>query len=251
MSDTDRLYALTSIYTHPWLDDVDGPSLLIGDAVLAMRWYLTHESESALAVTGHVSDDSGATWRPLTPGELLADAERFLTTTEPGTAKVLAWTLAAEAADWLDHRIRYVEPDDPAQWRPDTPELDSWRRGGQVWAMALGTVPDDTILAPLAAHYTAPQPEGPQLLKAAARDTLNHLATAEDPSGHSIGDLLGNMGQLHRLTFSFGMGQVNGPVRAAHQRLMDHLTATHPTRHRSSPHTPTRSIQPTRPPAAI
>lgn len=229
MSDTDRLYALTSVYTHPWLGDEDGPGLLIGDAVLAMRWYLTSEREETLAVTGHVSEDSGATWRPLTPGELLADAERSLATTtaEPDATELLRRALWTEAADWLDHRIRYVEPDDPNQWRPETPELDSWRRGGQIWAMSLGTVPDDTVLTQLAAHYRAPQPEGPELLKAAARDTLKDLAIAEAPRGAGPGELLSTWRRLSPLTFRFGIGQVNGRVRAAKQRLMDHLVVRH------------------------
>ncbi|MFD8376891.1 hypothetical protein ACFV2Z_40140 [Streptomyces sp. NPDC059688] len=32
-------------------------------------------------MTGHVSDDNGATWRPLRPRELMADAGQALTAT--------------------------------------------------------------------------------------------------------------------------------------------------------------------------
>ncbi|MGW2449115.1 hypothetical protein [Streptomyces sp. NPDC001675] len=106
MPDTDRLYGLSSVYTHPWLSGPDGPGLLIHDPVVAMRWYVTTEREENLAVTGHVSNDNGATWRRLRPRELMADAEQALAALAHDggpqaqqSAGLLRDVLAAEAAD--------------------------------------------------------------------------------------------------------------------------------------------------------
>ncbi|MGP3953483.1 hypothetical protein [Streptomyces sp. 7N604] len=230
MSDTDRLYALSSTYTHPWLD-ADGPGLLINDPVLAMRWYLTHEREQYLAVTGHVSHDAGATWQPLAPHQLLADAEQHLGSaaqTATGATQLLHRALQAEAAEWIDARIRFFQPDGPRPWLPETPELSSWQRGGQIWALALGTVPDTAVMAHLASLYTDPQPEGPGLMQAAARDTLTALALADDPQGAQLGELIRAWRLLERLTFGSEAGQVDGRARAAQQTLMGHLISHHP-----------------------
>lgn len=118
--DSDRLYALSSTDNNPFRPSESGRGLLINDAVVAMRWYVTSEREENLDVTAHASDDDGATWRPLPVRELLADAERALATAQQAPdpqagprAQALHDALAAEAADWLDHRLRYVQPDDP------------------------------------------------------------------------------------------------------------------------------------------
>ncbi|RNF81161.1 hypothetical protein [Streptomyces botrytidirepellens] len=230
MPDTDRLYALASTYNHPWLSDEAGPGLLINDAVVAMRWYLTHEREENLAVAGHVSDDDGATWQPLPARELLADAERALVRAAqaPGeearhTAALLQDALAAEAADWLDHRLRHVQPDDPAQDRPNTPAPASWRRGGQIWALALGTVPHAEVLAHLTAQHAVPQPEGTARLRAAALETLGALALAEEPEYGDPAELLAALAHMNRLTFGFEIGQLRGLAQDAEQSLMNHL----------------------------
>lgn len=235
MPHTDRLYALSSTHNHPWLDDTPGPGLLIHDAVMAMRWYLTHEREEDLAVAAHVSNDDGATWQDLPPGELLADCERALTERAqvPGddgqrAAALLRDALAAEAADWLDDRIRYVQPDDPSRYRPRTPTLAAWRRGGQIWALALGTVPHEQILTHLAAQYTDPQPEGPQRLKAAAQDTLDALALAKNPADRDVSELLGALSHMNQLTFGFELGQLRYLAEHAQQNILDHLVAHHP-----------------------
>ncbi|MFD6335093.1 hypothetical protein ACFWGI_36715 [Streptomyces niveus] len=235
MPDTDRLYALSSTHNHPWLSDTPGPALLIHDAIVAMRWYLTHEREETLAVAAHVSDDDGATWRDLPPGELLPDAERALVEQaqkprpdDRHAAPVLRDALAAEAADWLDHRIRYVQPDDPSHYRPPTPAPSSWRRGGQIWALALGTIPHEQVLDRLKAQYTDPQPEGPQWARTGARDTLEALVVADDPTGAGIGELLGALRHLHPLTFGIELGQLSARAEEAQHRLLDHLVTRHP-----------------------
>lgn len=235
MPDTDRLYALSSTYNHPWLSDVDGPGLLIHDAIVAMRWYLTHEREENLAVTAQVSDDGGATWQALTPGALYAEAEHALIQRAQGpdqdgqrAAVLLREALAAEAADWLDHRIRYVQPDDPVQHRPPTPALASWRRGGQIWALALDTVPDEQVLTHLAYLYADPQPEGPERLRTGALDTLDALALADDPADAEITELLGALRHLNRLTFGFEIGQLKARAEQAQDKLLDQLVTRHP-----------------------
>ncbi|MER6434194.1 hypothetical protein ABT272_41960, partial [Streptomyces sp900105245] len=235
MPDTDRLYALSSTYNHPWLSDVGGPGLLINDPVMAMRWYLTTEREENLAVTGHVSDDHGATWRPLLPRELMADAERALAAmADDGgpqarqSAGILRDALAAEAADWLDHRLRYVQPDDPTPYRPDEPSPESWRRGGHIWALALGTRPDEDVLRHLTARFTAPQREGATLLRTGAAEMLAALALAEAPAHGEAAQLLAALGLLNRMAFGFETGQLDTLAEDAQRSILDHLVTVHP-----------------------
>ncbi|MFB6984615.1 hypothetical protein ACNPQN_32730 [Streptomyces sp. NPDC056297] len=233
MPDTDRMYALTSTYTHPWWPNEAGPGMLINDAVLAMRWYLSHEREDNLAVAGHVSDDGGATWQQLPPHELLADTERALGRARHApdeetrqTAALVHNLLAAEAAEWLDARIRFVPPEDPAPWSPETPAISSWRRGGHIWALALGTIPPDAVTTVLTAEYTDPQPEGPDKLRTAARETLMALALAETPDGAEVSDLLQAFEHLDKITFWSETGQLRGRAEDALRGLLDHM-ATH------------------------
>ncbi|MER6434177.1 hypothetical protein ABT272_41865 [Streptomyces sp900105245] len=235
MPDTDRLYALSSVYNHPWLSGPDGPGLLIHDPVVAMRWYLTNEREENLAVTGHVSDDNGATWRPLRPRELMADAGQALTATahdgDPQTrqsASILRDALAAEAADWLDHRLRYVQPDNPTPYRPDEPSPESWRRGGQIWALALGTRPDEDVLRHLTARFTTPQTEGATLLRTGAAEMLDALALAEAPAHGESAQLLAALGLLNRMAFGFETGQLDTLAEDAQRSILDHLVTVHP-----------------------
>ncbi|MFF9607573.1 hypothetical protein ACF1GY_35825 [Streptomyces sp. NPDC014684] len=235
MPDTDRLYALSSVYTHPWLSGPDGPGLLIHDPVVAMRWYLTTEREENLAVTGHVSDDHGATWRRLRPRELMADAEQALAALAHDggpqaqqSAGLLRDALAAEAADWLDHRLRYVQPDDPTPYRPEEPSPSSWQRGGQIWALALGTLPDENVLAHLTARFTAPQTEGAALLRTGAQQMLAALALAEKPARGESAQLLAALALFHPLAFGFETGQLQELVEDAQRALLDHLITVHP-----------------------
>ncbi|MFF4846225.1 hypothetical protein [Streptomyces collinus] len=227
MPDTDRLYALSSVYNHPWLSGPVGPGLLIHDPIVAMRWYLTNEREENLAVTGHVSDDDGATWRPLRPRELMADAGQALDS-GPQAAGILRDALAAEAADWLDHRLRYVQPDDPTPYRPDEPSPESWQRGGQIWALALGTLPDEDVLRHLTARFTAPQSEGAALLRAGAAEMLAALALAEAPAHGESAQLLAALGLLNRLSFGFETGQLDTLAEDAQRSILDHLITVHP-----------------------
>ncbi|MFI5689115.1 hypothetical protein [Streptomyces sp. NPDC051636] len=235
MPDTDRLYALSSTYNHPRLSGPDGPGLLINDPVVAMRWYLTNEREENLAVTGHVSDDHGATWRPLRPRELLSDAEQALAAMadDPGpqtrqSAGILRGALAADAADWLDHRLRYVQPDDPTPYRPEEPSPSSWQRGGHIWALALGTLPDEDMLKHLTARFTAPQAEGAALLRTGAAEMLDALALAEAPARSEEAQLLAALAHFNRLAFGFETGQLHELVEDAQRSILDHLITVHP-----------------------
>lgn len=65
MPDNNRLFALSSTATTPWSEPTDGPALLINDAAVALRWYLTHEREKALDVTIHGTRGDGETWQSL------------------------------------------------------------------------------------------------------------------------------------------------------------------------------------------
>ncbi|UXY33296.1 hypothetical protein [Streptomyces albidocamelliae] len=202
---------------------------------MAMRWYLTAEREENLAVTGHVSDDHGATWRPLLPRELMADAERALAATADDggpqarqSAGILRDALTAEAADWLDHRLRYVQPDDPTPYRPDEPSPESWRRGGHIWALALGTRPDEQVLRHLTARFTTPQTEGATLLRTGAAEMLDALALAEAPAHGESAQLLSALGLLNRMAFGFETGQLDTLAEDAQRSILDHLVTVHP-----------------------
>jgi hypothetical protein len=105
--DSDRLYALTSIYTSPSWDGA-GTGLLIDNPVTAMRWYLSYDREENLAVTPRGSSDGGATWQPLplatlwAQGARLSRQQRFRPwQNSPVQTTHLINAVAAEAADWL------------------------------------------------------------------------------------------------------------------------------------------------------
>ncbi|MGY5099770.1 hypothetical protein [Streptomyces sp. 900105245] len=100
MPDTDRLYALSSTDNNPFRPSESGPGLLINDAVVAMRWYVTSEREENLDVTAHASDDDGATWRLLPVRELLADAERALATAQQAPDRRLGRALKPCTTPW-------------------------------------------------------------------------------------------------------------------------------------------------------
>ncbi|MEV6676215.1 hypothetical protein AB0N09_05010 [Streptomyces erythrochromogenes] len=236
MPDTSRLYALTSTYTSPWWPSEPGPSFLINDPVMAMRWYFDHEQEQNLAVALRSSTDGGATWQALPPRELWAQTLQHLDAvaeipgvygierTRRGTA--LREQVEADAAEWIDHRIRFVAPDDPSPYRPDTPSLFAWQRGGDIWALALGTVPPDPVLERLVAEYTDPQPEGPDQARAAARETLAALATARSPADAAVPELLQAYQRLELLAFP--AGQLHDLVRPAQDSLLNQLATRLP-----------------------
>ncbi|WP_107462732.1 hypothetical protein [Streptomyces sp. 2231.1] len=75
-----------------------------------------------------------------------------------------------------------MQPDDPIPYRPEEPSPSAWQRGGQVWALALGTVPHQEVLDHLAARFTAPQQDGLERLRAGAMETLNALAVTDSPA---------------------------------------------------------------------
>lgn len=231
MPDTSRQYALTSIYTIPWWPSEPGPSLLINDPVMAMRWYLGNEREQSVVVTLRSSADGGATWQAMPPGELWAHTLQHLDAAAQNpddrhAATLLREQVEADAAEWIDHRIRFVEPDDPTPYRPDNPTLFAWQRGGDVWALALGTVPPDTVLERLVAEYTDPHPEGPDGARAAARETLAALATARSPADAAVPELLQAYQRLELL--SFPAGQLHDLARPAQDSLLHHLATRLP-----------------------
>jgi hypothetical protein len=159
--------------------------------------------------------------------------------------------LAAEAADWLDHRIRYVQPDDPVQHRPQVPAPASWRRGGQIWALALDTVPDEQILTHLAGQYPGPQPEGPEWLGIGARNTLEALALADDPTDADVTELPGALRYINRHTFGFETGQLKSRAEQAQHKILDQLITRHPETAAVAGPIPTRSTPRSGRPAPI
>ncbi|MGW2098691.1 hypothetical protein ACWCPX_13455 [Streptomyces olivaceoviridis] len=196
-----------------------------------MRWYLNHEREENLAVA-EVSEDGGVTWRVITPASCTRTPDALLPSGRRrrgrSGAALLREALAAEAAEWLDHRIRYVQPDDPVQHRPSTPGLASWRRGGQIWALALDTVPDEQVLTHLAGQYTDSQSEGPERARTGALDTLNSLVLADDPADADIPELLRTLRHVNRLTFGFEIGQLKARAEQAQHKILNQLISRHP-----------------------
>ncbi|MET8682199.1 hypothetical protein ABZW18_32660 [Streptomyces sp. NPDC004647] len=139
----------------------------------------------------------------------------------------LRTALLADTAEWLDARMRHLESDDPTAYWAEQPSLNSWQRGGHIWATTLRTVPDAALLGHLAARYSDPQPEGPALLRAAATDALGALAIAADPASTEMSELGRAWRMLDRLTFTTGADQVIQPARSARDALLDHLLSRH------------------------
>jgi hypothetical protein len=90
-------------------------------------------------VSGQISRDGGASWQPLTVSALLHDAPGTLDTEaatvldrQDRVTAVSRQALAADAADWLDVRIRFVEPDDPIPHLPEQPSASALERGGCI-----------------------------------------------------------------------------------------------------------------------
>ncbi|MFJ5635270.1 hypothetical protein ACIQF5_21865 [Streptomyces goshikiensis] len=233
MPDTSRLYALTSTYTGPWWPSEPGPSFLINDPVMAARWYLANEQEENLAVAARTSTDNGATWQALPPRELWAHALEHLDIAGQSQDKAVLQATAAlrdrleaDAARWLDGRLRFVEPDDPTPYRPPTPTLFAWQRGGEIWALTLGTVPPDPVLAHLVSQYADPRPEGPDMARTAAREALGTLATAHSPAQADVPELLHAYHRLQLLTFP--AGQLRDLLLPAQTGILDQLAARLP-----------------------
>jgi hypothetical protein len=222
--DSTSLYALTSVYNHPWWPSQAGPSLLIHDPVLAMRWYLMHEREDNLAVAVQASRDEGATWQPLPSRELLAEAEHGLVAwpDTPKAAAVVRDAFDGEAAQWLDARIRHVPADDPA---PPATSRAAWERASYVWAVAMGTVPHRGVLDRLTAGAADALAGDVAALCAASQEALAALDLAWHPSGASTAELLSATRLLDRLTIGPDLGQLRAAGERALQGLLDDLAA--------------------------
>ncbi|MEU6325467.1 hypothetical protein [Streptomyces sp. NPDC047009] len=230
MPDSDRLYALASTYTSPRWDGA-GPGLLIDNPVTAMRWYLSYEREENLAVTTRVSGDGGATWQPLPLATLWAQAHDYLANNDsvPGRNSPVQTThlinaVVVETAGWLDHRMRYVTPDDPfPATRLGAPGLADWERGGVIFALVLGELPDQQVLAHLVARYTKPYPDGVKRLLSAARRTLKSLDAAQHGSATPTAELLQELEWLQQFTFGGAMGQLRESIQGVQRSLIDEL----------------------------
>ncbi|MFB6984513.1 hypothetical protein [Streptomyces sp. NPDC056304] len=238
-----RLYALRSTPTYHAID-APGPSLLINDPLVAMRWYFAHEREQFTSVAAQVSDDEGVTWKFLLPHTLWADAQSALAQWSAGLGPVgraarpmrveervvypLREALAADAARWLDHRIRFVDPDDPQPWIPSAPTGRQWAAGGEAWALALGEAPIDDVLEYLTTLYGTSQPDGPQALGQAATRTVEILDRAES-LGHTTTDLLNLLRETHVLvTYRIELSQLQGRAQQAWSTVSNALAARLP-----------------------
>lgn len=228
MPDTHCRYALSTSRPHRQTSDT-ATGVFTHDPLSALRWYLAHERGPAPSVTMHASNDNGATWQPLPPHQLMAEAEASLTARHhaPGVQD-LQRLLAADAADWLDARIRFLPPHEPITPPSRPPALFAWQRGGQLWALTLGTVPHHQVLISLASRYGGGHCDGPDRLCQAARDTLDAVALAESPGGAAVSDLLHALNYLNRLTLGFDTGHLCRRAHTAQRCLLDYLAARLP-----------------------
>jgi hypothetical protein len=239
---TDRLYALSGSYTSFYAADTVGPSLLISDPTVALRWFLTHEREGDLAVAMQVSDDAGATWRLLPTRQLhedvelvLADARRDPDVPRRRVGARLQDALDREAAEWLDARIGFAPPEEPVPPAFDVPEAGAWERAGRAWVLAMDALPSEAVLGQLTARYATARTspwgqqgldEGLVALRAAARQTLVALIIADTGVGTVFERLLA-AADLDRLAFalSFGISQLRGRAKDSRDGLVDSLAA--------------------------
>ncbi|MGW6144407.1 hypothetical protein [Streptomyces sp. NPDC055140] len=245
MENTARLYALTSTVLLPFGGQYAGAQCLVAAPALAARWYLQHEREERCRVTATVSSDGGATWHDLLPHELfdaahrdLADLRRPTSDDEVsvtrGRAGALEWAMALAVQEWAEARISFTQPADPA---PDADSVASergWRRGGQAWALATGTVPDETALSLLATRYGTAPGNGPALLREEARRTLAALHAAADPDSQDTATLLHAAGHLHPQLLADGTTQLHDHARRVHDALVDQLVHRFPEASRAA-----------------
>ncbi|MFF2619681.1 hypothetical protein [Kitasatospora sp. NPDC058046] len=163
-------YALTSVYTDPYLGGTDGPSILTADPAAAAHFLLDTDRLGHLEVMAHATADDGALV-PIRPGDIV---HRALVELPQDDAR--RDTLCTAQADWLEDRL-WDRQDEPPGAAPGGPD---WVRAGSAWGAAFAALPGADVLAELASHY--PQAEEPHAsLVMAALRTARAIRQAAGP----------------------------------------------------------------------
>ncbi|WP_330342657.1 hypothetical protein [Streptomyces sp. NBC_00557] len=213
MSGSDRLFILSTASASSASGE-PGPCLLINDPVVAMRWYLAHEQDD-VAVSVRRSRDGGRTWQPLQVPELLAEAKAHQAVSGRTGDTALLWdALAAEAAAWLHQHLSHVAGEEA-----------TWQLGGQIWALAMGTVPHDDVLTHLATRSLTARvgEEEFHAARAGAAQIVNALAVAAAPGSAEMPDLLKASALLYGLASRVPTGPLRDRLHQAQERLLNHL----------------------------
>ncbi|MFE2912437.1 hypothetical protein ACFXI0_07770 [Kitasatospora indigofera] len=163
-------YALTSIYTDPYLGGTDGPSLLTADPVAAAHFFLDTDRLGHLEVRAHATGHDGSL-TPIRAGDIV---HRALAELPAGDAR--RDTLRTAQADWLEDRL-WDRQDEPFGAAPGGPD---WIRAGTAWGAAFTTLPGADVLAELASHYPGAQEPQVPLVMAALR-TARAIRQAAGP----------------------------------------------------------------------
>lgn len=150
-------YALTSVYTDPYLGGTDGPWLLTADPATAAHFFLTTDRPGHLEVMVHATADDGVLL-PARPDDIVHRALAELPPADPRRD-----TLRTAQADWLEDRL-WDRQDEPSGAAPGGPD---WTRAGTAWGAVFTTLPSADVLAELAGHYPgAQEPHVPLVMTA-------------------------------------------------------------------------------------
>ncbi|MFJ6771776.1 hypothetical protein ACIQOV_12545 [Kitasatospora sp. NPDC091257] len=165
-------YALTSVYTDPYLGGTDGPSTLTTDPAAAAHFFLDTDRPGHLEVMAHATAADGALV-PIGPGDIVHRALAELPWDDARRD-----TLRTAQADWLEDRL-WDRQDEPFGAAPGGPD---WTRAGSDWGAVFTALPGADVLAELASHY--PQAEEPHAsLVMAALRTARAIRQAAGPVG--------------------------------------------------------------------
>ncbi|MFI5977731.1 hypothetical protein [Streptomyces sp. NPDC051452] len=104
----------------------------------------------------------------------------------------------------------------------------SRQRGGQIWALALGTLLDEDMLTHLTARFTSPQAEGTELLRTGAAEMLDALALAEAPAQGEAAQPPATPSLFNRMTFGVETSQLDTLAEDAQRSVLNHLITVHP-----------------------
>ncbi|MEV7929047.1 hypothetical protein [Kitasatospora sp. NPDC088779] len=213
-------YALTTVYTDPFLGGTDGPSMLTTDPAAAAHFFLDTDRPGHLEVMAHATGPD-TTLVPVRPGEIVERALEELPPDDPRRH-----TLHSAQADWLENRL-WDGQDEPFGTAPGGPD---WTRAGAAWGGAFTTLPGADVLTELASRHPATEEAHGPLVITALR-TARAIRQAHGRAGGADRQLLA---ANWRILNSVRPASEEPALRAAAtwylERLadLDPVTARHP-----------------------